>query len=191
MTARRRRGGPSPRPMGQLISRGLTNSPPPSGSIRSQVDELGGTRSAAQRSGRSERTIRRWAQNDHVPTRGGAAESFAGAVQQHRGTPEYRQSRVNHRRETRMRNNGAIVRFQGVAGPVIDSQPGAVKRRNIEWHMSGEAMGDILDAYVAGGETAAIDALGQAMAAEYMGSIQYGWAFEDAASKLDFLRHRY
>jgi len=23
------------------------------------------------------------------------------------------------------------------------------------------------------------------------GSIQYGWAFEDAASKLDFLRHRY
>jgi hypothetical protein len=187
----RRRGGPTPRPIEQLIDRGLTHAPPPSTSVREQIGELGGTRAVAALTGRSERTIRRWAQNDHVPARGDAAQAFATAVNQHRDSPDYRRGRVNHRRETRMRNNGAIVRFQGVAGPVIDSQPGAVKRRNIEWHLSGDAMGDILDAYYAGGEAAAIAALGQAMAAEYMGSTQYGWTFENIISKLDFLRHRY
>src|SRR5664279_2332126 len=160
-------------PVAKLIGRGLTRSGPPSANIRDQVTELGGTRAVAELTGRSERTIRRWAHNDHVPVRGDAAQAFTDAVQQHRDSPDYRRSRVNHRRETRMRNNGATVRFQGVAGPVIDSQPGAVKRRNIEWHMTGAAMSDILDAYYAGGEAAAIDAFGQAMAAEYMGSTQY------------------
>ena len=63
-----------------------------------------------------------------------------------------------------MRNNGATVKYQGVAGPVTDSHPASIKRRNIDWHLSGDAMSDILDAYYAGGEAAAIDALGQAMA---------------------------
>ena len=178
-------------PVAELIGRGLTRSGPPSANIRDQVGELGGTRAVAELTGRSERTIRRWAHNDHVPVRGDAAQAFTDAVRQHRDSPDYRRGRVNHRRDTRMRNNGATVRFKGVAGPVIDSQPGAVKPRNIDWHLTGDAMSDILDAYYAGGESAAIDALGRAMATEYMGTDQYGWRFQATASTLDFLRHRF
>jgi len=49
---------------------------------------------------------------------------------------------------------------------------------------------DILDAYYSGGEAAALDVLGDAMAREYMGDAQYGWHFEPSAGRLDFLRHR-
>src|SRR6478752_192558 len=169
MPGRRRRRAPEPRPMNDLIGRAITAAAEPSANIRDQVAELGGTHAVAALTGRSERTIRRWAQNNHVPARGDAAQAFDAAVTAHRDSPAYRRGRVNHRRDTRMRNNGATVKYQGVAGPISD----------------------ILDAYYAGGEAAAIDALGEAMAAEYMGSTQYGWTFQDDATNLQFLRHRF
>lgn len=190
MTRRARGHRAESQPVRNLIDQGLTRADPPSTSIRAQVTELGGTSAVADLTGRSERTIRRWAHADHVPQRGDARQTFTGAVQTHRDSPDYRRSRVSHRRDTRMRNNGATIKFQGVAGPVIDSQPGAVKRRNIDWHLSAASMSDILDAYYTGGETAAATALGAALAAEYLGTDQYGWTFHDAAT-VDFLRHRF
>ena len=191
MPGRRRRQTPAARPMNNLIGRAITAAAEPSANIRDQVAELGGTRAVAPLTGRSERTIRRWAQNNHVPARGDAAQAFDAAVAAHRDSPDYRRGRVNHRRDTRMRNNGATVRYQGVAGPTTDSPGSSIKRRNIDWHLSGDAMSDILDAYYADGEAAAIDALGRAMATEYMGSAQYGWTFEGEATNLQFLRHRF
>jgi hypothetical protein len=191
MPGRRRRRAPEPRPMSNLIGRAITAAAEPSTNVRDQVAELGGTRAVAALTGRSERTIRRWAQNNHVPARGDAAQAFDAAVTAHRDSPAYRRGRVNHRRDTRMRNNGATVKYQGVAGPITDSPGSSIKRRNIDWHLSGDAMSDILDAYYAGGEAAAIDALGQAMAEEYMGSAQFGWTFGDDATNLQFLRHRF
>ena len=123
MPGRRRRRAPEPRPMNDLIGRAITAAAEPSANIRDQVAELGGTRAVAALTGRSERTIRRWAQNNHVPARGDAAQAFDAAVTAHRDSPAYRRSRVNHRRDTRMRNNGATVKYQGVAGP-IPTAPG-------------------------------------------------------------------
>lgn len=187
---RRRGRGPVQRPIEQLVNRGLTRSAAPANDVARQIAELGGNRAVAERTGRSERTVRRWAQTGQVPSRGGAQNAFDQAVNEHRTTPEYRQSQVGRRRETRMRNNGARFRFQGVAGPTTDSPGASIKRRNIDFHLSGDAMGDILDAYYSGGEAAALDALGDAMAREYMGDAQYGWQFEPSAGRLEFLRHR-
>ena len=186
---RRRGRGPVQRPVGELMGRGLTRSAPAS-DVAQQIAELGGNRAVAERTGRSERTVRRWAQTGQIPTRGGAQSNFTQAVAEHRNTADFRQAQVGQRRETRMRNNGARFRFQGIAGPTTDSPGASIKRRNIDFHLSGDAMGDILDAYYRGGEAAAMDTLGDAMAREYMGDAQYGWHFEPSAGRLDFLRHR-
>jgi len=72
---------PPPNRLESLFTQGLTR---PSG-VRDQVRELGGTRAAAEQLGRSERTVRRWAQRESVPRRGAAAAQFREAVDQARG----------------------------------------------------------------------------------------------------------
>jgi len=176
------------RPIGELTREGI-NGAHASRSVREQVAELGGTRAAARQIGRSERTIRRWAQNNTVPTRGGAKQSFDQAVADRRGSADYRRAQLNPRREKRMRNNGARLQFSGMAGPLNDSTDDSFKRRNIDVHISAAAMSDILDAYLVDGDQAAVDALGQALAEEYMYTENYGWQFAPQVKAVDFLRH--
>lgn len=186
-----RRGESRTRKITELIGRALSGGREPSAAVRDQVAELGGTRAVAQRVGRSERTVRRWAQSEHVPVRGGAGEAFQGSVQEHRNTPDYRQSQINPRRAARMRNNGSTFKFQGVAGPINDSTDSSVRRRNITWHLSGDAMDRIMNAYVSQGEQAGVDELGRSLADEYIGAAAFGWQFADDAQALQFLRHNF
>lgn len=187
--ARRPRRASPPRPIGSLFTRALTRQAPPSDQVRDRIAELGGTQAAAAQLGRSERTIRRWAQTGKVPTRGGAADSLDQAVQAHRGTPQYRQQQVGSRRDSRMRRHGARFTFRGRAGPINDSPGASIRTRTIDVHLSGEAMADILDAYTARGEAAGLQVLSDAVAREYMGDTAYGWHFDSSAGRMDFLRH--
>ena len=176
------------RPVADLTRDGITGTTP-ARSVRDQVAELGGTKVVAARMGRSERTIRRWAHNDTVPARGGAREHFQLEVASHRATPAYRRSQLNPRREKRMRGYGARLKFSGVAGPINDSSAASFKRRNIDFDLSPAALNDILDAYLTDGDQAAVDALGRALAGEYMQTVNYGWQFAPEAKAVDFLRH--
>lgn len=175
-------------PVADLARDGLTATTP-ARSVRDQVVELGGTKAVAAQMGRSERTVRRWAQHNAVPTRGGAEDHFRQTVSAHRATPDYRRSQLNPRREKRMRGYGARLQFSGVAGPINDSPGSSFKRRNIDFDLSPESLNDILDAYLGDGDQAAVDALGQALATEYMASPNYGWQFASEAKVVDFLRH--
>ncbi len=156
--------------------------------VRDQITELGGTRAAAQTLGRSERTIRRWAQQGRVPP--AAAEPFDLAVQRNRDTENYRRSQIPGGRDDQLRR-GARFKFRGVAGPLTDSPGSSIRPRSINFQLSGEAMSTILDAFYTGGTQAAIDALSEAMATEYMGSPDYQWQFRgEQASTLGFLYNR-
>lgn len=170
-----------------MIAGALTRSTPP-GSVRGQIAELGGTRAAAQALGRSERTIRRWAQADRAPQRGGGQQALDQAVETYRGTSQARRGRLNTRREARMRNHGAKVTFRGVAGPTNDSPGTSIKRRNITWTLSPEGTAAIIDAYLANGEDAAIAELEATLAAEYMYGQGFGWTFQ-RVDALEFNRH--
>ena len=88
-----------------------------------------------------------------------------------------------------MRGYGARLKFSGVAGPINDSSAASFKRRNIDFDLSPAALNDILDAYLTDGDQAAVDALGRALAGEYMQTVNYGWQFASEAKAVDFLRH--
>lgn len=160
----------------------------PSATIRDQVQELGGTRAVAEQFGRSERTIRRWAQTDKVPARGGAASAFSQAVDAHRDTPQYRQTLIPHRRQTRMRNHGATLYFRGVAGPLTDSPGASIRPRKLSYPVDSASMRAIIDAYHSGGDAAAGAAINHYMADSYMGATDYGWVFQ-RIDEFQFLRH--
>lgn len=87
-----------------------------------------------------------------------------------------------------MRRHGTKLEFRGIAGPANDSPGSSIKRRSIEWSLSPEAAGEILDAYLANGEQGAIAALEAVMAREYMYGQGYGWTFTQVDS-LEFQRH--
>ena len=160
----------------------------PTPTVRDQIAELGGTRAAAQALGRSERTIRRWGQQGRVPP--AAAGSFDQAIQRNRKSEDSRRGQIPGERDSQLRQ-GAVFKFSGVAGPVTDSSDDSIRKRTLTFPLSAEAMSDILDAFYTGGTEAAIEALGQALAAEYMGSPDYQWQFRsDRASTLGFLYNR-
>lgn len=161
---------------------------PAASSVRDQITELGGTRAVAERLGRSERTVRRWAQQERVPP--AAADPFTAAVQRNQDTDGYRRRQIHEGRDAEMRQRGARLKFQGVAGPVIESSP-AIKRRSIDHQLSPTAMASILDAFYAEGPAAALDALSEAMATEYMGNPETQWQFRgDQTALLSFLYNR-
>lgn len=173
-----------------LVGPALTNMPAPSDQVREQIRDLGGASAAAAAVGRSARTLRRWAQERRVPSNA-AGGAFGQAVEQRRQSEDFRRERLSSRRAARMRNNGAQFRFDGRCGPVNDSPGTSIKHRAIDWHLSGEAMAEILDAWVAEGDQAALGALGDALAQEYIGSSEYGWHFDDEARAMRFLRHEF
>lgn len=161
---------------------------PAASSVRDQIAELGGTRAAAQALGRSERTIRRWSQQGRVPP--AAATPLTEAIQRNRDTEGYRRGQVVGDRDAELRR-GARFKFRGVAGPLTDSPGSSVKRRSIDFPLSSDAMTSILDAFYTGGSQAALDALSEAMAAEYMGSPEFQWQFRgDQTAVLSFLYNR-
>lgn len=154
-------------------------------SVREQIAELGGTRAVAEQLGRSERTVRRWSQQGRIPP--AATTPFNEAIQRNRDTEEYRRRQIAGDRDRELRR-GARFKFRGVAGPLTDSPGSSIKRRSIDFPLSPDAMSSILDAFYTGGTQAALDALSDAMAAEYMGSPDFHWQFRtDLAAALAFL----
>lgn len=166
---------------GQAIERATTRRARPApGTSVDQVRELErryGREGARQRLGVSERTMRRY--------RAGGQPSKSNAAK------ISREASISPRREARMRNRGAYVRMSGMIG---GGTPGAGRgnRRHrtlggaggATIHLSGDQMGEILDAYHAGDTEGALDALRDAMAEEYGFS---NITFDDL-TQLDFLR---
>jgi hypothetical protein len=136
-----------------------------------------GRAEAARRAGVSARTWRRW--------KAGGRPSRANADRL------AREARISPRREARLRRLGAYVQMSGRIG---GGTPGAgrkhTRHRTIgargfdSVHLSGEEMTKILDAWEAGDDQAALEALQEAMADAY------GFpdlTFEDL-TQLEFLR---
>jgi hypothetical protein len=176
--ARERKTPMSPQ---QAIARAATRRPRPAPGTPadhvSQLERQYGREGARQRLGVSERTMRRY--------RAGGTPSKANTERL------AREARISPRREARLRNRGAFVRMTGNLG---GGTPGA-RRRNTRHrtigdegmssvHLTGDQMGDILDAWEAGDDDQALELLRDAIADEY------GWpslTFEDL-TRLEFLR---
>lgn len=156
----------------------------PDDSLRQQVTELGGARAVAEATGRSRSSVYRWLRGESKP-RPDAAAKLDERVTEHRSTPSYRRSQVRSRRDARMRNHGARIRVKGVCGPLWDSDDSGVRRRTLTADLTGESMREILDAYYSQGESAALDALSEAMQSDYMNGSGDGWAFSGGLSAVE------
>jgi hypothetical protein len=170
------------RPMapGEAVQRAATRRARPAGGTSAdQVRALEGRygrAGARERLGVSERTMRRY--------RAGGAPSRANAAK------IQREASISPRREARLRNRGAYVRMSGKIGA---DTPGKGRRgvgqrhRTIgdttAIHLSGDQMAEILDAYHAGDEEGAIEALREALGEEYFGGVTF-----DDLTRLEFLR---
>lgn len=175
--ARDRRRPMSPE---QALERAATRRAGAPGSTAEQVRQLEdryGRDGARERLGVSERTMRRY--------RAGGTPSKRNS-----GRLE-RQVSMSPRREARLRNRGAFVHM---VATLSGGTPGARRtnrrQRSIggkdetSIHLTGDQMAEILDAYKAGDDEAALDELRQALADEY------GFpalSFEDITA-LEFLR---
>jgi hypothetical protein len=156
----------------------------PEAQARQLEAELGAAE-AARRVGVSPRTWRRWKAGGQPAGRNAAAlgtEASASA----------RRQAIAPRREKRLRTKGAFVR---VAGQIGGDTPGGPRRRNntrqrtigaegTSIHLDGGDMGAILDAWEAGDDEGALEALRDALADEY-GFTHL--SFENL-TMLDFLR---
>lgn len=168
------------------VSRAVTRKARPFGTGKAadqarRLEAAHGRRGAAERLGVSERTLRRWKAGGR-PSRAHAAR----LSEETRTSPEVRRQALGTGRESRMRNRGAYVRMAGQIGAGGDVR---YRRRRMiggagtPIHLSGEAMAGILDAYAAGDDEAAAEALREAMDDEYA----EGFTFGDLES-LEFLR---
>lgn len=167
------------------IGEALANTPLPAKprSLRAQIKELGGVKAAAAVAGRSTSSVYRWLRGQNKPS-----AHAKGAIDQAwdawRASQTYRRSKLTKRREKRFRTKGARITIHGMAGPKIDSVKVTVKYRRINNHpLSSEGMGDILDAWLTGGDTAAIDALKDVLASDYLALhspdvAEFGWDIE-------------
>jgi hypothetical protein len=156
---------------------------PAPGTTAEQVRQLEGRygrEGARQRLGVSERTMRRY--------RAGSQPSRQNAERIRR------EAGISPRREARLRNRGAFVRLSGNVG---GGSPGA-KRKNTRHrtigdegfesiHLSGDQMGEILDAFKAGDDEGALEALQEAIRDTPWGS-EFGNFEVEALTRLEFLR---
>jgi hypothetical protein len=178
-----------PLSLSDAIGRAVTRKarPVPTGTAAENtrtLDEALGRRGTAERLGVSERTLRRW--------RAGGTPSKAHAerlAEEARTAREVRRQAIAPRREARLRNRGAHVRMTGMIGGTPGGNRRNWRQRTIgdrtDIHLSGEQMGAILDAWEAGDDEGAMEALRDALAEEYDGFASI--KFEDL-TQLDFLR---
>jgi hypothetical protein len=165
----------------QAIRRATTRRARPAGGtsaeqVRALERRLGRER-ARQKLGVSERTMRRY--------RAGGTPSKANAEKIQRAAS------ISPLREARLRNRGAYVRMTAkIGGGTSGAKRKNARQRTIgdegmaSIHLSGDEMAEILDAFEAGDDEGALEALREAMADDY-GFPHFD--FEDV-TRLEFLR---
>lgn len=122
-------------------------------------------KAAAADLGVSERTVRRWAK-EGIPAHVKGAETRA-AHQELRQAPEYRSKHLGGDREERLRKGGEI-RIKG------RFQVSGADRQGTRWvalRVGSEEMSDIIDALLAGNDTAALEALEDVVGAAFGGEV--------------------
>lgn len=122
-------------------------------------------KAAAADLGVSERTIRRWAK-DGIPSHS-KGENVRQSHQEYRNSAEGRAAGMNSRREARLRNSGTTLSLNGMV-----KISGDKRHRKVNIPLDGQAMGDILDALLAGNDLAARDALDDALADFFGGEVE-------------------
>lgn len=122
-------------------------------------------KAAAAELGVSERTVRRWAK-DGIPAHAKGAD-VRERHQEYRRSPEGRSAAMNSRREARLRNKGTTLSLNGMV-----KISGDKRHRKVNIPLGGEAMGDIIDALLAGNDTAAREALDDALADFFGGEVE-------------------
>lgn len=123
-------------------------------------------KAAAAELGVSERTVRRWAK-DGIPEHAKGAAVREGH-REWRNSPDGREAKMNTRRESRLRNKGTTIKFNGRIKISGDN-----RHRKVNIPLDGEAMSDILDALLAGNDDAARDALNDAFADFFGGDVDF------------------
>lgn len=132
------------------------------------------TKAAAADLGVSERTVRRWAKQG-IPAHQ-AGEQLRAQHQDWQASPDGREAKMGSRRESRLRNNGTTLTFTGVI-----KISGDVRRRTTTIPINGGHAGAIIDAILAGNDTAALDALEDAFGDRMGGSVSL--AIESLSTK--------
>ncbi|MGW6569975.1 helix-turn-helix domain-containing protein [Streptomyces sp. NPDC054975] len=140
---------------------------------------LGSKKALAERLGVSERTVQRWASGDGKP-RFGNAKKLKNFV---RNDPDMRRAQLSKHREARIRNQGSRIKVSGNMGVTAGGKKYR-RHRTIETDLSPEAMGDIMDKWLAGNDDEALDALREALGDEYVS----GFELADALESLEFKR---
>lgn len=169
MARERKRPMSSPSAIGRALSRKARPAVPP-GTPEAKARQLEGELGAAEarrRVGVSARTWRRWKAGGTPSVRNAAALSAEAER-------SARRAAISPRREARMRNRGAYVRMAGrIGGGTPLAGRRNTRHRTIggegyaSIHLPGEVMGDICDAWHAGDDEAALEALREALADEY------------------------
>lgn len=118
-------------------------------------------KAAAAALGVSERSVQRWIK-DGAPQRG-QANQLRQDHDKWKRSPAGRQGRMNSRREKRIRNNGTTIKFKGAIKVSNDK-----RNRSITHFLDPDQCAAILDAAQRGDDTAAQEALEQALG-DYMG----------------------
>jgi hypothetical protein len=137
-------------------------------SLRAQIRELGGAKAAAQIAGRSVSSVYRWLRGINKPS-ASAKSALDQATSEWHASQDYRRSKLAPGREKRFRTKGARITIHGMSGPAIDSPAVTVKyRRIINYPLSADGMADILDAWLQGGDEAALERLKDVMAIDYL-----------------------
>src|SRR5918999_5976160 len=131
------------------------------------VKALGGTRAVAQRFGGSQRQVQRYAKADREG-RTVKSPRFDQLKNSGRTDPGIRRQAMNPRRAARMGNHGAHVKLKGTMGVRMAGRVYLVDGRVAYADLSPEAMEDIRQAWEAGDDDAARDALERALGEEYV-----------------------
>lgn len=123
------------------------------------------TKAAATATGKSERTIRRWAKNG-LPANT-EAQQVRAQHQQWKTSPQGRKANLNSRRESRLRSKGTTVNFVGKI-KISNDRRGT---RSTSVVLTGPQMDAILDAGLTGDDNAARRALEDAFGGMFGGSL--------------------
>lgn len=123
------------------------------------------TKTAAQQLGVSQRTVQRWVK-EGLPRRSTAADQLTRQHAQWGNSPDGRRDRLSTRREARLRNQGTSMVFYGRVQVSAD-----VRRRGTTVPVSGERMGAIIDAALAGEDQVALARLEDAFGQAFGGSV--------------------
>lgn len=151
--------------------------------VRELERALGSKRAVAQRLGVSTRTVERWTTTTGQQRRAIRGANASQVREAYAKSPEVRKSSMSRLRGSRMRNKGATLKVKGEIGPVIGGNDYR-RQREVTVHLSGEAMGRVLDAWSAGDDAGARAALEDALDEEYY----TGFKLDDELTELDFLR---